>query len=464
MSAYGFIAKDNGIPLYIQLKQAIINDINTGKYENMQKLPSRRKLANDLNFSTTTINNAYQALVDEGYAITIDRSGFYVKSNTAIADDYYDVVWENNQEYLYNFSYNSCETSAISASYSKILDKQLQSIDAKAFLSHGNKRGEIEFRVAISKFLYSARGIDCLISDIFLGSGIQHLLTVIVMILGTDKVYGFENPTDYKMYIWLKNLGVDIRLVNINSKEALTPDILDKSGIDVMLVMPENQLPTGRRMSADERRNLANWCKRDGKYIIEVETDGCLNYSNKKLKSIYTEAGGHNIIYMESFEFLISSNTKTAYMVLPDGLVNRAIRRLEAYSPLVTVAEQTIYQNLINSGRLAKLIGRNNKTMKNKRDFLISCISSSKLGSRFRFLNTDTGMNIIGIFESSKNGMDLSYSALNNGIKIFEMTKFLLQPNPIIDKNAFVFGYAGLNIPEIEDAVKILERTWSDII
>ena len=81
MSIYSFIKKNNGIPLYVQVKQAFINDINTGKLENMQKLPSRRNLAKDLNLSTTTINNAYQALVDEGYVITIDRSGFYVKSN-----------------------------------------------------------------------------------------------------------------------------------------------------------------------------------------------------------------------------------------------------------------------------------------------------------------------------------------------------------------------------------------------
>ena len=63
----------------MQVKQAFINDINTGKLENMQKLPSRRNLAKDLNLSTTTINNAYQALVDEGYVITIDRSGFLCK-------------------------------------------------------------------------------------------------------------------------------------------------------------------------------------------------------------------------------------------------------------------------------------------------------------------------------------------------------------------------------------------------
>jgi len=40
------------------------------------------------------------------------------------------------------------------------------------------------------------------------------------------------------------------------------------------------------------------------------------------------------------------------------------------------------------------------------------------------------------------------------------MTKFLLKPNNIMTKNAFVFGYAGLTIPEIESAVQNLENVW----
>ena len=196
MSIYSFIKKNNGIPLYVQVKQAFINDINTGKLENMQKLPSRRNLAKDLNLSTTTINNAYQALVDEGYVITIDRSGFYVKSNDIQYGEYDDVPWESNTDYTYNFSYNNCEISNLDDTYSKMLTKYIQANDFSSFYMHGNKRGELEFRSAISRFLYNRRNIDCSVSDIFLGAGIQYLLTVVVMILGTDKVYGFENPTD----------------------------------------------------------------------------------------------------------------------------------------------------------------------------------------------------------------------------------------------------------------------------
>ena len=53
---------------------------------------------------------------------------------------------------------------------------------------------------------------------------------------------------------------------------------------------------------------------------------------------------------------------------------------------------------MINSGQLERLIKRNNKTMKDKRNYLISSIQKSKLGLRFKFINYDTGMNLLGIF------------------------------------------------------------------
>ena len=107
MAIENFVGKNNGIPLYLQLKRALINEFKAGKYENMQKLPSRRNLSKMLNLSTTTINNAYQALVDEGYAVTIDRSGFYARTFESTNDEYNDVVWETGTEYSYNFSYNN---------------------------------------------------------------------------------------------------------------------------------------------------------------------------------------------------------------------------------------------------------------------------------------------------------------------------------------------------------------------
>lgn len=464
MSVYGFVPQDNGLSLYVQLKQAIISDITSGVFENMQKLPSRRKLAERLGLSTTTVNNAYQALVDDGYLMTIDRSGFYVKSGGEHIDDYDDIAWEGSQNYTYNFSYNNCDVSNISTADIKTLERTLVNYTPEYLFGHGNKRGESEFRIALSRYLSEYRQIKCGIGDLFVSPGVQYLLTVITMILGPNKVYGFENPTDYKLYVWMKNLGLDLRLVNISDKAELTGDMLDECGIDVMLVMPENQLPTGHRMSAKQRRELARWCsgKTSDKYIIEFTTDGNLVYDGKREKSIYSYAGAKNVIYIDSFEQVISSNTKAAFMVLPKGLIDMVIKRLEAYSPLITITEQLMYSSMINGGMLARLIRRNNKTMLNKRDRLTECLLSSGIGYRIKISNNEAGMNFLASFESSLSGFELSRLALGEGVKVFDLSKFLLRPNSLLPRNMFVFGWAGIKPGEIEPAVECIERAWKD--
>lgn len=460
MSVHGFLPKNNGTPLYLQLKEALVNDIKFGKFENMQKLPSRRKLSRELNLSATTINNAYQALVDEGYAVTVDRSGFFVKSpfNDIVENDF---IWEKNNVYTYNFSYNNCDSSALKDIHLKLFDKISQEPEyIDQITRHGNKRGEKDFRTALTKYLYEQRGISCSINEIFLGAGIQYLLTVLVMTLGMDKVYGFENPTDYKMYIWLKNLGLDIRLINISAEKPINPVELDAAGIDVMFVMPDNQLPTGRRMRADERWKLAEWCKKRGKYIVEVSTDGSLCYADEKPSSIYSLSNGYDVIYLESFEYTLSSNTKASFMVLPEGMIEDITDRLVSYSPLVTITEQRIYQIMINSGKMNKIIRHNNKIMGKKRQFLIDRVKSSKLGKNLKMTNHESGMNMLGLLDSPLSGAELTQAAFDKGVKIFEMNKFLLSPNPEIEHNAFVFGYAGLSIDDIDSAVSVLEQVW----
>lgn len=466
MSIYDFVPQNSSLPLYAQLKAAIISDIDSGLLANMQKLPSRRVLARELAISTTTVNNAYQALVDEGYAMTIDRSGFYVKSGAPQIDGYDDITWEQNLDYVYNFSYNSSDLSSINMTEIRQFAKRLAGYNPEYLLSHGNKRGEPEFRAALCRYLSMHKQIECGINDVFLGAGVQYIFTVISMLLGKDKTYGFENPTDYKIYIWMKNLGLNIKLVNISDKAGFSCDELDKLGIDVMILAPENQLPTGICMSERKRRELARWCsgKNSGKYIIEYSTDGNLNYRKNREKSIYSLSGGRNVIYVDSFAPMISNNTKTAFMVLPSGIINTVIKKLEAYSPLVTIFEQLIYCELINSGSLTKLIKRKNKTMMQKRDHLIDCLMNSKIGSRLEITNSETGMNFLCRIDTKTPSNKLSRRALECGAKIWDLSYFILQPNAKLTENAFVFGYAGINENEIKNSVKCLETAWNDLI
>ena len=64
-------------PLYEALYDALKEDILEGRLKAGQKMPSRRELAASNAVSITTVMNAYQQLLMEGYLISRERSGSF---------------------------------------------------------------------------------------------------------------------------------------------------------------------------------------------------------------------------------------------------------------------------------------------------------------------------------------------------------------------------------------------------
>ena len=64
--------------LYIQLYEAIRDDILSGAMSAGEKLPSLRSLSSELGISVTTTGQAYDQLLVEGYIFSKPQSGYYV--------------------------------------------------------------------------------------------------------------------------------------------------------------------------------------------------------------------------------------------------------------------------------------------------------------------------------------------------------------------------------------------------
>ena len=65
-------------PLYQQLYESLRRSIERGHLTTNEKLPSIRKLSEDLRLSRTTVEMAYQQLCVEGYVRARPQSGFFV--------------------------------------------------------------------------------------------------------------------------------------------------------------------------------------------------------------------------------------------------------------------------------------------------------------------------------------------------------------------------------------------------
>lgn len=72
------ITNSSPIPIYEQIKTAIINNIMNEELEQNEMLPSIRSLAQDIRISVMTVKKAYDELEQEGYIKTIQGKGSFV--------------------------------------------------------------------------------------------------------------------------------------------------------------------------------------------------------------------------------------------------------------------------------------------------------------------------------------------------------------------------------------------------
>lgn len=72
------IDRKSGVPIYIQVKNQIINNIKNGRLKLGDKLPTERQLAKIISTSRNTISNAYNLLEQEGILVSYQGRGTFV--------------------------------------------------------------------------------------------------------------------------------------------------------------------------------------------------------------------------------------------------------------------------------------------------------------------------------------------------------------------------------------------------
>ncbi|MDU1412480.1 MAG: GntR family transcriptional regulator [Clostridium sp.] len=90
---------DSQIPIYIQIKNQVIEGIAKGTIENGEELPSVRGLAEDIGVNMHTVNKAYTLLKDDGYLKIDRRKGAFISVDLKSSMDKFKEEFNYNLEY-----------------------------------------------------------------------------------------------------------------------------------------------------------------------------------------------------------------------------------------------------------------------------------------------------------------------------------------------------------------------------
>jgi len=103
-------------------------------------------------------------------------------------------------------------------------------------------------------------------------------------------------------------------------EDGLVPDELPEGDFAFLYTIPTFQNPSGRTLSLERRRRLAEIAHERGLLVLEDDPYGLVRYDGEALPSVFELAGGEQIAYCSSFSKTVAPGLRVGWFVLPPEL------------------------------------------------------------------------------------------------------------------------------------------------
>ena len=450
------LIQESKTPLYEQLYSAIKEAIINGAIEEGIKLPSKRKLADYLAVSQTTIEFAYSQLVAEGFISSEPRRGYFVQSLEELAiieQDTPSIIQEAHDitSFAIDFSPGKIDTDSFPFATWRKYVKDIVNDENKDLLQLGHPQGDYGLRQQISSYLFQSRGVKSTPEQIILGSGTEQIMPLIIHLLGDKAVYGFENP-GYPLthHLFFKDSRKSLP-ISVDNDGVIVAK-LEQSFANVMYVTPSHQFPTGAVLSATRRSQLLAWAyQQDNRYIIEDDYDSEFRYTGKPIPSLQGIDQNERVIYLSTFSKSLMPSLRIAYAVLPKTLLLQYKQRFSYYSATVPRMDQHLLTNFMEDGYFAKHLNKMRKIYKRKLEIITKTIMQYE--PTVTISGEQAGMHILLTIRTNKTEVELVNLAQQADIRIYGLQEYI--STELEEKTApkLVLGFGGLKVEEVASSI-----------
>ena len=417
-----------GASLYEYVYQQIRDDIVAGRIAAGEHLPSKRAFASHLGISVITIENAYSQLLAEGYICSKPRCGYYAcelpeapvlaSAETELDRDSAPAGLNAHDAGGRPEQFAPLSPSALEAArlWQSALRATLTSEDEREIFSPAPAQGTARLRHAIAHHLRGTRGMNVNPDNIVIGAGAQLLDTMLVQLLGSDKIYAVEDPGYLRLTRIYQAMGCRVCHIPLDGEGVSLSDLLN-TGADVLHLMPSHQYPTGLVTSIARRYALLSWAaEQPGRYLIEDDFDCEFRLAGKPISALASIDAAQSVIYTNTFSKSLSSALRLAYMVLPDELMERFRRELGFYASSVSSVDQVALARLLESGDYERHVNRVRVRAREVRDGLAALVRKAFPTGEVSIEHADAGLYCVLAPASDKVGDGLIRAIANAGI------------------------------------------------
>jgi GntR family transcriptional regulator/MocR family aminotransferase len=460
-------------PMHRQIYDAWRAGILAGRFHVGSRVPSTRELAATLDVARSTVTQAYDQLIAEGYLQSTRGSGTFVcrelpdqlpgarlaaptragatvpirlsRFGAGLRDDF---PRRPHRAGHIDFSYWGADLAQFPfALWRKLLLRRLRKFDEALFDYADSARGFEPLRREVAAYVARSRAVRCTPEQVIVVNGSQQALELCArLLLETGDAVAFENPGYLGTRRIFNAYGARLIPTRVDGEGIVVSEI--DTDARMTYVTPSHQFPTGVALSLARRLALIEWARRERTVIIEDDYDSEYRYSGPPLPAMQGLTPDAPVVYCGTFSKVMFPALRIGYVIVPPSLIDaftRAKWLTDRHSPLL---EQAVLSDFMSEGHLDRHIRRMRRHYGRRREVLMEALDRH-FGATAQTSGDAAGMHLLVRF----NDPSVSERASAAKVQLANVGTYYLAKPP---RNEFVFGFSALGERTIREGIKRL--------
>ena len=327
--------------------------------------------------------------------------------------------------------------------------------DGKAILQYGATEGYPPFLESLKEYIRTHFGIQAPAVLPVTGSTQAMDLLCKALINPGDRII-VENPS------FLGNLQCmklyEAELVPVRSDESgLDPDHLEQlireTGAKMIYTIPTFQNPTGRTLSLERRRRVAELANQYGIVVAEDDPYRDLRYRGQDLPPIKTFDENGWVVFLGSFSKVISPGLRVGYMAGDAGI----IRKCTVGKQSADVHTANLTQAIVNQYLRRNLLPDHIKRI--TADYAVQCGRMldhlSAFPGEVRYTRPEGGLFIWAELPENIAAKDLLTKAIEKKVAFVPGTHFFVDGG---HENTIRLNFSGSTLDQIDQGMDVLKN------
>ncbi len=432
-------------------------------------LPSERQLAADLQLSRSTVQQALQQLVAEGYIEPQQGRGYAIV--TALPDSFFAAEHSNAATAVALPSQHYGLTAKAASVAGRLqpgvsalqqfpfrLWQQLQQRHADRTVlcgMAGEPLGYRPLRQALALYLRQSRQLVCDENAILITAGAQQALFIAARLVASSGQHVLmESPGYPRLKQALQLAELSISFIPAASANGLDPACLPlASQAKALFLTPSHQYPCGGIMPLSQRLALLNWADSEQCWLIEDDYDSEFQYRHRPMASLQGLAGGQGVLFAGSFSKTLFPGLRLGYLVLPPELAGRASAIQQALHGDVAMLPQAVLADFIDEGHFNRHLRKMRRYYQQRKQQAVALLQQHL--PHATLLAQDAGLHLTLLLPELTDDVALCRQLNNQGFKVQPFSRYCFLNEP---ERGLVIGIADADEATLLKLIALLQH------